>query len=160
MDIKPKNLFKRVFEFALGELERRARPEPEDGPQRTVISSQARTFPEVSAQGEPAAAPRLGAPAGGELDLERVATSRFKVSWDFTPDQVARAASLVEPEAVLCLRVVSFSAGREDVAREVQDRPGLDRQGSCEVQAAGDRVIVAYGLRAGERFVALRHHVL
>lgn len=80
--------------------------------------------------------------------------------WSLSPADVARARTLLSGKSVLCLRVVRFSTARDDVLREVQDRPGIELEGECELADAPERAVVSLGLRSGERFVSISHHVL
>jgi hypothetical protein len=83
------------------------------------------------------------------------------VRWAVAPDELQRSAALIDDGAVLCLRVVSFAAGRDHVAREVQDRPSIASQGECDVMRPEEgRAVVAVGLRAGGRFVSIAHHIV
>ena len=66
----------------------------------------------------------------------------------------------MDGQAVLCLRVVSFTKVRDDVLREVQDRPGIPLEGECEITEPPQRAIVSLGVRVGDRFVSIAHHVI
>ena len=154
MDMKPKNLLRRVFDFARSELERRsARPSSASLPFSGRSDAREHHGTEVRRPlpGEG------GEPADAGLSVERIDATRLRVRWAFSSDDVERALPLIDPGAVLCLRLVSFATARESVTREVQDRPGLDLIGECDVQARGERLIIAFGLRSGERFVSLKH---
>ncbi|MET0342654.1 MAG: hypothetical protein ABW252_16735 [Polyangiales bacterium] len=151
MDLKPRNLLKRVINFARGEsgwrlpvppLPRDVRA-PEDGANEE----------EVGFDDAPDAVRGLEVahlPDGGGLVLR----------WAIGPDDVARAGALVAGQPVLCLRVVSFSKVRDDVLREVKDRPNIELRGECEIIEPPQRAIVALGLRVGDRFVSIAHHVV
>lgn len=163
MDVKPKGLIKRVLDFAVAELERRSRPPdrpasdyPEhEGRQASLSeSSQPITAPE---EASPARSVR---PAAGGLHLSRSERGALKVRWSVSSDELSRSATLVEDGAVLCLRLVSFAAGRDHVAREVQDRPSVASQGECEIARPDGRAVVALGLRTGNRFVSIAHHIV
>jgi hypothetical protein len=154
--MKQRSLFKRVFDFARAELERRARNHEElrgdtdDVPSR-VISVQPRmeASPEVPA-----------APAVQGLEVLRGPRAGLKLVWSLSDEQIAHARTLIDSEAVLCVRVVAYSPLRDDVLREVQDRPGVEPRGSCEVGTVDGPALVSVGLRAGDRFVSIAHHVL
>ena len=159
MDIKPKGLIQRVLNFAVAEFERRSRPPGRPGHEEPHAppagSADVPTEP-VAVTSEPK--PR--AVAGG-LHLTRGERGALKVRWAVTPEELSRSGALVDEGAVLCLRVVSFSAGRDHVNREVQDRPSIATQGECEVARSEDgRAVVALGLRAGGRFVSIAHQVV
>ena len=201
--MKPKNFLKRVFDYALSELERRARPVDED--EQSQRSGEAGTsYPsgvaparsadvvqpaerlsmrsaESHTRDEPTpAAPKKAPTDSGERAVEPAADAGLQVSprvrgleavrahsgdgvtlrWSITQAEVARAQRLVSGKPVLCLRVVSFTKARDDVRREVQDRPGVDLSGECELPDAPERAVVALGLRAGERFISIAHHVI
>ncbi|HEX5661483.1 MAG TPA: hypothetical protein VFX59_30045, partial [Polyangiales bacterium] len=134
MDMKPKSLLKRVLQFAREELERRARPEDELGYDSTPPYAQhaadegytgAKQVREPALENEPSlhGLEVLRPHEGGTLTLR----------WALSEAEVARAETLVSGNPVLCLRLVSFSKLRDDVLREVQDRPGIDREGFCEI---------------------------
>jgi hypothetical protein len=154
--MKPKTILQRVLDFALAEIDRRSRPvelpvlEPRDPePARAHAEPQ-------SARAEQPAQPALNG-----LEAVRGADGeRLTLRWSIGEHDVARAESLLSGKAVLCLRVVSFSAGRDDVVREVRDRPGVELTGECELNDAPQRIVVALGLRTGERFVSIAHHVV
>ena len=161
MDIKPKGLIQRVLDFAVSELERRSRPparashEEPIGDEPAPSSASALTQPAVVS-----AEPKPRAIAGG-LHLTRGERGALKVRWAVTPDELSRSLALIDEGAVLCLRVVSFSAGRDHVNREVQDRPSIAAQGECELARSEDgRAVVALGLRAQGRFVSIAHQVV
>jgi hypothetical protein len=161
MDIKPKSILKRVLQFAREELERRARPEDEPGydsapPHARHAVDEGYTgamhVRDSALENEPSlhGLEVLRPHDGGTLTLR----------WALRGDDVARAEALVSGNPVLCLRLVSFSKLRDDVLREVQDRPGIELEGQCEIQEPSQRAVVSLGLRAGERFVSIAHHVL
>jgi hypothetical protein len=161
MDIKPKGLIQRVLDFAVAELERRSRP-----PARPSNDEQLGTSPSASAAEVPTepvvvtGEPKPRAVAGG-LHLTRGERGALKVRWAVSPEELSRSGALVDEGAVLCLRVVSFNAGRDHVNREVQDRPSIAAQGECELARSEDgRAVVALGLRAGGRFVSIAHQVV
>ncbi len=153
--MKPTSLFKRVFDFARAELERRARPSNGDD----------------SANSEGSFAPSAGrherleaTHAGGEdfrgLEVVRTERSGIRLCWSISEGEIERARLLIDPDAVLCVRVVAFSPLRDDVLRQVQDRPGVEPRGECDAGMVDGRAIVSIGLRAGERFVSITHHTL
>lgn len=182
--MKPKTILQRVLDFALAEIDRRARPvelpvsrarereEPsarshDDAPHEQLASDRAEAPAELAeAHGEPAEprSARAELPTTREVSgLEAVRGAdgeRLTLRWAIGEEDVARAESLLSGKAVLCLRVVSFSPGRDDVVREVRDRPGVEMIGECELSDAPQRAVVALGLRTGERFVSIAHHVL
>jgi hypothetical protein len=153
--MKPTSLFKRVFDFARAELERRARSN-ELGPRET----------------KPGSAPlaREGGVSSHEvsnyhsevkgLEVVRTEHAGIRLSWSVSEAEVARARAFTDADAVLCVRVVAFSPLRDDVLRQVQDRPGVELRGDCDVGIIDGRAIVSIGLRAGERFVSITHHTL
>jgi len=162
MDVKSKGLIQRVLDFAVAELERRsrppARPADDDEPQRSEASAPASepSEPVPVASGEPK--PRAAA-AG--LHLTRGERGALKVRWAVAPEELSRSAALIDEGAVLCLRVVSFSSGRDHVNREVQDRPSIASQGECDLARSEDgRAVVSLGLRSGGRFLSIAHHVV
>lgn len=157
--MKPKNLLKRVLQFAREELERRARS-PED--ERAGYDS---TPPHVRHAPDEGYAPAQEEALADEgprgLEVLRAADGGpLTLRWAVGEDEVARAQALLQGNPVLCLRVVSFSKTRDDVLREVQDRPGIERSGRIAIQEPAQRAVVSLGLRSGERFVSLAHHVL
>ncbi len=173
--MKPKSLLKRVVDFARAELERRAKlateAEPEARPHTrpapspvgaTPAAASATTQPDWAAPQAPETeAAREPAKATGEKGLEVIhAASGLKLSWDLSEQDVANARVLLDSDAVLCVRVVAFSPLRDDVMRQVRDRPSVGLQGSCEVGPVDNAAVVAIGLRAGERFVSIAHHTL
>jgi hypothetical protein len=151
--MKPKSLFKRVFDFAKAELERRAQ-KPEAPAERTPRRA---TLP-------PPRASELSAGGAAPSDVVGLQLTHsqggLRLAWSISQPEIARARSLIDSDAVLCVRVVAFSPLRDDVLREVQDRPNVDPQGSCDVGLVDGRAIVSVGLRAGERFVSITHHVV
>jgi len=95
------------------------------------------------------------------LEVSRSASSGLlTLRWSFTQADVSRAGALIDGNPVLCLRLVSFTKGRDDVQREVQDRPGVELTGELELAEPGQGAVVSFGLRSGERFVSIAHHVL
>lgn len=154
--MRSKSLFKRVFDFARAELERRARGA--EGVARPAGVEREWSSRPAQAARECAAPAREHAVHG--LQVSHAERGGLKLAWSISDEQLARARALIDPEAVLCVRVVSYSPLRDDVLREVQDRPGVDAEGSCEVGALSGRGLVSVGLRAGERFVSIVHHVL
>lgn len=171
MDMKPKGLIKRVFDFAVAELERRSRPPPPDTEDDRPHQAAA---PEPADDGVLRSQPALDAgrdaeqerehksvrPPLGGLHLARGERGSLKVRWSITPAELERSATLIEDGAVLCLRLVSFVAARDHVLREVQDRPSIHSQGECEIARPDGRAVVSLGLRAGGRFVSIAHHVV
>jgi hypothetical protein len=164
MDVKPKGLIKRVLDFAVAEFERRSRPPPapsDDTREEDDTAPVQRA--DTTASGVPVAdhagEPKLRPSAAG-LHLTRGARGALKVRWTVAPDELRRAATLIEEGAVLCLRVVSFAAGRDHVTREVQDRPSIAAHGECDLTRPDEgRAVVSIGLRSGGRFVSIAHHV-
>lgn len=157
MDIKPKNLLKRVLQFAREELERRAKnpesswPPPAQPAAPVVRSEVANDVGHVpSADPEVHGLEVARSHSGGALTLR----------WAITEADVARAHALIQGNPVLCVRLVSFTRLRDDVLREVQDRPGVELAGHCEIGEPAQRAVVSLGLRAGERFVSIAHHVI
>lgn len=162
MDMKPKNLLQRVLGFARAELERRARvpdsseleqPRAATEPPSSMAASRHTSPAERSGRAAEAAVQRLEA-------VPSHTGEGLTLRWSISDADVARAQRLVEGKAVLCLRLVSFTKARDDVLREVQDRPSVELSGQCEIAELPQRAVVALGLRAGERFVAIAHHVL
>jgi hypothetical protein len=173
MDVKPKGLIQRVLDFAVAEFERRSRPPPpvEDGVEPFEAYAPVGEEPRVPlepVQPAPSAVPpsaaaserQQRAPAAG-LHLTRGQRGALKVRWSVASEELERSAALIEDGAVLCLRVVSFAAGRDHVTREVQDRPSIASQGECDLTRPEEgRAVVAVGLRAGGRFVSIAHHIV
>lgn len=146
MDLKPKNLLKRVIRFARGERGWRlpVPPLPRTGEAVAVAAE------------EPAA----DADTVRGLEVAHRPDGTLVLRWSIGDDDVARAGALVAGQPVLCLRVVSFTKVRDDVVREVQDRPGIALRGACELDEPPQRAIVALGVRVGDRFVSIAHHVI
>ncbi len=170
MDMKPKGLIKRVFQFAVAELERRSRPPPPDGEGEPSDGGTAEPARDTTQRLQPALEARregeqerdyksVRPPLGG-LHLARGERGSLKVRWSITPSELERSATLIDDGAVLCLRLVSFVAARDHVLREVQDRPSIQSQGECEIARPDGRAVVSLGLRAGGRFVSIAHHVV
>jgi hypothetical protein len=168
MDMKPKGIIKRVFDFAVAELERRSRPPPAYGVETTSELAEVRPHSETTEriQGMDARAsgeerePKSIRPTLGGLHLARGERGALKVRWSIAPDELHRSATLIDDGAVLCLRLVSFVAGRDHVLREVQDRPSIQSHGECEIARPEGRAVVSLGLRAGGRFLSIAHHVV
>jgi hypothetical protein len=174
MDMKPKGIIKRVFDFAVAELERRSRPPPAypgEGESAAVNGDApgVRTHEETTERIQPAIGareasderePKSVRPPLGGLHLARGERGTLKVRWSIAPSELSRSASLIGEGAVLCLRLVSFVAARDHVVREVQDRPSIQSQGECEIGRPDGRAVVSLGLRAGGRFVSIAHHVV
>jgi hypothetical protein len=161
MDIKPKNLLKRVLQFAREELERRARnpesswPPPAPSGAKLVATGVAN---DVSNDVDHTAA---SDPEVHGLEVARSQHgSSLTLRWAVSDAEVARAHALIQGNPVLCVRLVSFTRLRDDVLREVQDRPGVELVGHCEIGEPAQRAVVSLGLRAGERFVSIAHHVI
>lgn len=168
MDIRPKSFIKRVFDFALAELDRRAQPAQPSG--ETGLPQQQAEVPTAAVQARrsaeapielapPPAEPVRHRPAGG-LEVARNERGAVRVRWAVADTELQRSATLIDDGAVLCLRLVSFAASRDHVVREVQDRPSVAPQGECEVARSEGRTVVALGLRSGGRFVSIAHHVV
>lgn len=149
MDIKPKNLLQRVLRFARQELERRARPEGD--PLAEAEHDAARAEAESLAEPEPVQLLEVVRPHDGGL---------LTLRWAVTAAEVARAQTLISGNSVLCVRLVNFTKARDDVLREVQDRPGVELRGHCEIGEPQQRAVVSLGLRSGDRFVSIAHHVI
>jgi hypothetical protein len=165
MDIKPKNLLKRVLQFARDELERRAGRQDDDTPDVVDDAPRAEAAREpVNATGQVSGAPAAVAPADEArvtgLEVTRPRAGLLALRWAVTKAEVARAEAQLAGNPVLCVRVVTFSKGRDAVLREVQDRPGVDLTGDCEISEPPSRAVVSLGLRAGDRFVSIAHHVI
>jgi hypothetical protein len=161
MDMKPKSLLKRVLQFAREELERRARPEDELGYDSTPPLAEHAAdegYPGVTHVRQPD--PEDGSGLHGLEVLRPHEGNTLTLRWAFHEAEVVRAQALLSGSPVLCLRVVSFSKQRDDVLREVQDRPGIERSGQVEIQEPAQRAVVSLGVRSGERFVSIAHHVL
>jgi hypothetical protein len=161
MDVKPKGIIQRVLDFAVSEFERRSRPPPRPnqdvGPELEPTPSAELAAPDAPTTSRE---PNPRAPAAG-LHLTRAERGGLKVRWAVAPDELARSAALLDEGAVLCLRIVSFNAGRDHVTREVQDRPSIASQGECDLARADDaRAVVSLGLRAGGRFVSIAHQIV
>src|SRR5687768_13362534 len=153
MDIRPKSFIKRVFDFALAELDRRAQSaqpgasEPGLPQQRAELSATGSAelspgVPHTTPEGalltarapegalraphdEAAEAePRHRTPAGG-LEVARTERGAVRVRWAVGSSELERSSNLIDESAVLCLRLVSFAASRDHVVREVQDRPSI-----------------------------------
>lgn len=169
MDIRPKSFIKRVFDFALAELDRRAQV-AQPGGETGVPQQQAEVFTaasQVQARLAPEAPVELAAPAeqvrhraAGGLEVARNERGAVRVRWAVADTELQRSGTLIDDGAVLCLRLVSFAASRDHVVREVQDRPSVATQGECEIARAEGRTVVALGLRSGGRFVSIAHHVV
>jgi hypothetical protein len=166
MDIRPKSFIKRVFDFALAELDRRAQQgaQPSSStsqsqPQAEAAGAAARApaeqKPEVAAEVEP----RHRTPPGG-LEVARNERGAVRVRWALGSAELQRSSALIDDGAVLCLRLVSFAASRDHVVREVQDRPSIATQGECEIARTEGRTVVSLGLRSGGRFVSIAHHIV
>lgn len=187
--MKPKSLFKRVFDFARSEIERRAKlgadeaqsfeyepthqePRPASAPAARTSSlrepsghvalehaASVHTSPEATASATPADSAEIPKAQKG-LEVVRTSRAGLKLAWSLSASDIERARALTEAEAVLCLRVVAFSPLRDDVQREVQDRPGVEREGRCELEPVDSCAVVAIGLRAGEHFVSIHHQTV
>jgi hypothetical protein len=174
MDIKPKGIIKRVFEFAVAELERRSRPPPAygeegafdpaghaDSPRAYTETTERLQVPGGGPRGpSDEREPKSTRPILGGLHLARGERGALKVRWSVAADELQRSATLIDEGAVLCLRLVSFVTARDHVLREVQDRPSIHSQGECEIARPEGRAVVSLGLRAGGRFVSIAHHVV
>lgn len=170
MDIKPKNLLKRVLQFAREELERRA-GNPESSwppPAQSVATSAGSQVAERPAAhaAEAVSSPDVGDVPSADPEVHGLEVARspsagsLTLRWAVSESEVARAHALIQGNPVLCVRLVSFTKLRDDVLREVQDRPGVERTGACEIGEPAQRAVVSLGLRAGERFVSIAHHVI
>jgi hypothetical protein len=152
--MKPTSLFKRVFDFARAELERRARPtNGDEGPSSDAQAGTSRRY--EGAESRPSNSSEVRG-----LEVVRTERAGIRLCWSISDSEIERARTLIDPDAVLCVRVVAFSPLRDDVLRQVQDRPGVDSRGECDAGMVDGRAIVSIGLRAGERFVSITHHTL
>lgn len=163
--MKPKSLLQRVLQFAREELERRARNEGESA--RDSRYDSAPPHPQHARdEGYPGASSVRETALQNEASLHGLEVVRaheaglLTLRWAIGPSDVSRAEALLSGSPVLCLRLVSFSKQRDDVLREVQDRPGIELSGQVEIVEPAQRAVVSLGLRAGERFVSIAHHVL
>lgn len=156
MDLKPKGLLKRVFDFALAEIDRRSRP-PErlsSAPSAEVLPSQADT---------PARAPRPAPPAPADadvpLELSRVPSGALMVRWALSELDVSAARTLAPDDAHLAVRLVAFTPDSAvHVRREVLDLPAETLSGYMTLQRPDEeRLVVAVGLLSGEQFVSVVH---
>jgi hypothetical protein len=152
--MKPTSLFKRVFDFARAELERRARPTNGEHEQ------EARIFDAASPRSHGTDVGSGAQPEVRGLEVVRTERAGIRLCWAISADEIERARALIDSDAVLCVRVVAFSPLRDDVLRQVQDRPGVEPRGECDAGMVDGRAIVSIGLRAGERFVSIIHHTL
>lgn len=165
MDIRPKSFIKRVFDFALAELDRRAQQGGQAGDASSVRTaaeaSELVASAPASTQVElpPEVETRHRALPGG-LEVARTERGAVRVRWAVGDQELQRSAPLIDDAAVLCLRLVSFAANRDHVVREVQDRPSIASQGECEIARSEGRTVVALGLRSGGRFVSIAHHIV
>ncbi len=180
MDVKPKSLLKRVLKFAREELDRRSRaqemlasepstPALARGGEVKSTRAPARGSEMIwrALEHEPSRAPSLiseESPSEPEVHGLEVLRSHvgeaLTLRWSVTPAEVARAKALIDGNPVLCVRLVSFTKARDNVRREVQDRPGVELAGECQIGEPPQRAVISLGLRAGERFVSIAHHVL
>ena len=152
MDLKPKTFLRRVLDFARAELDRRSRP-PSAAQEESVP-----TMPQASQD-----FPRdrhVAHPSVCVLDVARTPEGVLHVEWQMSQRDVQRSEALAGQEAVLCLRFVTFEPGRDDVRREVIDRPFVELSGACDLGTADVRGVVSIGLRSGERFVSIAHHTV
>jgi type II secretory pathway predicted ATPase ExeA len=156
--MKPKSLLKRVLQFAREELERRARPE--DLPYDSTPPRAQHALDEGYTGGMQPARDDVEPSLHGLEVLRPHDGGALKLRWALRDEDVSRAGVMLNGNPVLCLRVVSFSKTRDDVLREVQDRPGIELEGQCEIHEPAQRAVVSLGLRSGERFVSIAHHVL
>jgi hypothetical protein len=153
MDLKPKKLLRRVIDFARAELERRSRPPL--APEESVSAMM--PVPHDVPRERHAHAPAC------VLDVARTPEGMLHAEWSLLEGHVKRSEALAVgagSEPVLCLRFVTFEPGRDDVRREVIDRPFVELSGSCDLGAADVRGVVSIGLRSGERFVSIVHHTV
>lgn len=155
MGMKPTSLFKRVFDFARAELERRARSGNGD---EALDPRDSQPF--TGRRDDGAESTRAGAGEIRGLEVVRTERAGIRLCWSIAESDIDRARTLIDPDAVLCVRVVAFSPLRDDVLRHVQDRPGVEPRGECDAGMVDGRAIVSIGLRAGERFVSITHHTL
>jgi len=158
MDLKPKGLFKRVFDYARAELDRRSRP-----PER--LASDPSPTQEVAPEPVPFS-PAL--PIESQAHVEAVAELPLEVSlggsgaltvrWALTEDDVATARPLASAQAALSIRFVSFSTVGPDVRREVLDLPAATLSGDVTLQRPGqERLLVSVGLLSPDAFVSIVH---
>jgi hypothetical protein len=156
MDLKPKTLLRRVFDFARSEIERRSRPPEADETEEG--SHEAPLYP--GARPPRSSRPPHERPSPVVLDVSRDPDGVLRAQWAIDSADVARSERLAGENAILCLRLVSFECGRDDVKREVLDRPFVDLSGACDLGTAEVRGVLAIGLRAGDRFVSIAHHIV
>jgi hypothetical protein len=150
MDLKPKKLLRKVLDFARAELERRSRPPSASEESVPAMMHVPHDLPRDRHAHAPACV----------LDVARTPQGMLHAEWSLLDAHVKRSESLAGGEAVLCLRFVTFEPGRDDVRREVVDRPFVELSGTCDLGVADVRGVVSIGLRSGERFVSIVHHTV
>jgi hypothetical protein len=155
MDLKPKTFLRRVLDFARAELERRSSRPP------SAAEESVPDMPHVP-QDFPRDRPHAHTPHPPlcVLDVARTPEGVLHVAWQMSQNDVKRSEVLAGGEAVLCLRFVTFEPSRDDVRREVIDRPFVELSGTCDLGTADVRGVVSIGLRSGERFVSIAHHTV
>jgi hypothetical protein len=151
MDLKPKAIFRRVFDFARAELERRSRPPASPDESVPAMMHLPNELPHDRSTLH--ATPCV-------FDVARTPEGVLHVQWSMGVDHVQRSAQLAGENPVLCLRFVTFEPVRDDVRREVIDRPFVDLEGTCDLGTGDVRGVVSLGLRSGERFVSIVHHTV
>ena len=164
MDLKPKGLFKRVFDFALAEIDRRSRP-----PERLSSTP-------ASAHDSPHDAPHTEIPRAPKppsesirsthavdaelpLELTRASSGALVVRWSVNSVDVSTARTLAAADANLAVRLVSFAAdAHAQVRRDVLDLPAETLSGYLTLQRPeNERLVVSVGLLKGEDFVSIVH---
>lgn len=170
MDLTPKGLLKRVFDFALSEIDRRSRPPErlasEPGP--VVAAVDAGQAPRSDGQ-----TPREGTHRPREtnashihavdadvpLEVTRAASGAVMVRWSVSELEISSARPLAPTDANLTVRLVSFMPDAQvHVRRNVLDLPAETLTGYFTLQRPGnERLVVSVGLLAGEQFVSIVH---
>lgn len=160
MDLKPKGLFKRVFDFAISEIDRRSRPPQRfssapsppasvDAPEEPVLRA-----PPIPVEGKVPVAAEAELP----LEVSRQSSGAVMVRWALTEGDVALARPLASEQAALSLRLVAFSTAGSEVRREVLDLPAATLSGYVTLQRAEhERLVVSVGLLDRESFVSIVH---
>lgn len=173
MDLKPKVLLRRVLDFARAELERRTRPHAEaeswfdrdsEASAHDVHAAEVHEAHVAEAHEEPrelaVKADHVPRDVRTPLEVTRTEDGRLRAEWALSREDIERTERIAGERAILCLRVVSFEGGRDDVKREVLDRPSVEPTGTCDLGPSNVRGVVAIGLRTGERFVSIAHHIV
>ncbi len=160
MDLKPKGLFKRVFDFALAELDRRSRPperlsampEEQAGDDRQIPRAPLTPRDEHLSQ-------TSSVDADLPLEVTKAASGAVVVRWSVSELDVSSARPLAPTEANLAVRLVSFKPDNHaHVQRDVLDLPAETLSGYLTLQRPdSERLVVSVGLLAGEQFVSIVH---